>query len=359
MLDRLDAAEADNPTKNKRTMPRVPFRKNDVAIRVYHPGGSVTTSLVTTRNLSAGGISFIYHGFLYKGTRVEIMLKRRLGGDDLISGVVTHSALISRVYHLIGVRFDDKIFPKLYLDPNEWGILDDSAPIDPASLSGTVLHLDDQQIDRALLTHFLKGTRIKLVNASSLEEAIEITKKQPADCILCDLDFSREIPEVVVGALHRVNFNGPITILTAETSPSKLKALRDAGADAVLNKPYDAQRLISLLSTWLGTGVTSEDAIYSTLADKESMQPLISQYIDRVHAMASELRKAMVADKRDRVRAICQSIRGTGAGFGFPYLSEVAHDAVKALDDSTNTSDILMQIQRLESACRRVSMKKP
>lgn len=358
MLDRLDAAESDNPAKNKRLMPRVQFRKNDVALRIYHPGGSMSTSIVSTRNLSAGGISFLYHGFLYKGTRVEIMLKRRLGGDDMICGVVTHSALVTRVYHLIGARFDNKIFPKLYLDPSEWGVLDDSSTVDPSSLTGTVLHLDDQQMDRALLAHFLKGTKVNLLSAAKIDDAVEIMKQHPVDCVLCDLNLAGETAELAMMMLRQVGFNGPIGVLTAESSPSKLKAIRESGAGAVLSKPYDAQRLISLLSTWLSAGATGEDAIYSALADQESMRPLISQYVDRVRMMAGELRKNMIADKREAVRAICQSLKGTGAGFGFPYLSEVAGDAVMALDDASNTSDILMQLQRLEGACRRVSDKK-
>ncbi len=357
MLDRLDAAESDNPAKNKRTMPRVQFRKNDISVRIYHPGGSVSSSVVSTRNLSAGGVSFLYHGFLYKNTRVEIIVKRRLGGDDMICGIVTHCALVNRVYHLIGVRFDNKIFPKLYLDPSEWGVLDDSSTVDPTSLTGTVLHLDDQQIDRSLLAHFLKGTKVNLLSAATIDDAVEMMKEHAVDCVLCDLNLTGETSELAMMMLRQVGFSGPIGVISAETSPARLKAIREGGAGAVLTKPYDAQRLISLLSTWLTAGASGEDAIYSTLANQESMRPLITQYVDRIRVMSGELRKNMIADKHDAVRAICQSIKGTGTGFGFPYLSEVAGDAVKALDDASNTSEILMQLQRLEGACRRVSSK--
>ncbi|MBC7782707.1 MAG: PilZ domain-containing protein [Burkholderiales bacterium] len=132
ILDRLDVQDRSNPARNKRTGQRVVYRKNDVAVRVYHPGGSATSCLVATRNLSSGGASFLYEGFLHRGTRVEIVLLRRVGGHDVARGVVTHCELIARNAHLVGVKFETRIFPKIYLDPEEWGILD-------------VVHLDDER----------------------------------------------------------------------------------------------------------------------------------------------------------------------------------------------------------------------
>jgi hypothetical protein len=122
LLDRLDATDALNPHKNRRRAPRIPYRKNNVTIRIHHPGGSTAASYVSTRNLSDGGISFLYHGFLYKGTHVEVVLTRLTGGEDVHAGVVQHCALVQRMYHLIGVQFTIKIAPELYLrDPSEQG----------------------------------------------------------------------------------------------------------------------------------------------------------------------------------------------------------------------------------------------
>ena len=100
-------------------MTRIPFRRSDVACRIYHPGGSMTTASVATRNLSAGGTSFLYHGFLHKNTKIELVLARRQGSEDVIAGTVTHCQHLVRTYHQIGMKFATKVFPKLYLDPND------------------------------------------------------------------------------------------------------------------------------------------------------------------------------------------------------------------------------------------------
>jgi len=358
MLDRLDASEAENPAKNKRIMPRVVFRKNDVSVRIFHPGGSVATSVVATRNLSAGGLSFLYNGFLHKGTKTEIILRRRLGGDDTISGTITHCALITRAVHLMGVRFEAKIFPKLYLDPSEWGVLDDETQVEPSQLSGTILHIDDQEMDRVLLKHFLKGTKLDVISVGTLEEAIAAIKQRPIDCALCDLNLRSDLTiNAYIPKLREAGYEGPIGIVTAETSPARLREAQDAGAGAMLSKPYEANKLLSLLSTWLSAGASRDECIYSFLSDQESMRPLIAQYVEKVHALNRELRKQIEADKIEAVRQICQTLKGTGSGFGFAQLSEVARDAVTSLDGTCSVAESAMALQRLDGTCRRINVK--
>ncbi len=353
MLDRLDALEDANPAKNKRSLPRVAYRKNDIAVRIYHPGGSMTASFVGTRNLSAGGVSFLYHGFLHKNTKVEIVLHRRVGADDLIRGTVQHCALVDRQFHLIGVRFDQKILPKLYLDPSHWGELDDGSSIDRSRLEGTVLHLDDQEIERMLVAHFLKGTKIKLISSTTVDEALKAIKAEPIDCILCDLLMEGVGGEQAIAKFREGGYSGPIGLVTAETNLARVKKATDAGASAVLSKPFDSGKLTSLLAAWLNAGSTTEEPILSTLNSNAELASLVEQYVGRLHNLARELRKGMEAKNLEAVRQVCQMIKGTGAGFGFAQLSDMARDTVQCLDASSSLANCTIQVQQLESACYR------
>ncbi len=353
MLDRLDAMEINNPSKNKRSVPRIAYRKNDIAVRIYHPGGSMSASFVGTRNLSAGGVSFLYHGFLHRNTKVEIVLHRRVGLDDLIRGTVQHCALVDKQFHLIGVRFDHKILPKLYLDPSEWGDLDDGSSVDRSRLEGTVLHLDDQEIERMLVAHFLKGTQIKLISVSNVNEALKHLKGEPIGCVLCDLLMEGVGGEKAIAMFREAGYAGPIGLVTAETNSDRVKRATDAGATAVLSKPFDAGKLASLLAAWLNAGSTTAEPIVSTLNSNADLAHLVEQYVGRLHNLARELRKAIETKNAEAARQACQTIRGTGTGFGFAVLSDLARDTVQCLDASPSIADCVMQLQQLESACYR------
>ena len=350
LLDRLDKADAENPNKNRRGLPRVCFRKNDIVVRIHHPGGTSVASTVSTRNLSEGGLSFLYNGYLHAKTKVEIVMTRRLGGQDTIAGMVQHCALVHRSIHLIGVKFGNKIFPKLYLNPSDWAELgESSSAVDPKALAGNVLHVSDQEMERVLLGHFLKGTQIVLKTAGTIEEA-KASLKFGIDCILLDLGGK---DAESISALRQAGYVGPIAVLTAESEPAKIKAVQDAGAGAVIGKPYDAQGLLALLASWLSGGTNDSESIRSTLADQEAMQPLIKQYVDKLHLLAKDMRKKYDAGDLPGVRQHYLSIRGTGTSFGFALLSEIARDAVASLDEPRSAQERAMNLQRMEQACRR------
>jgi len=356
IMDRLDQMDADNPAKNRRSMPRVAFRQ-DIAVRIFHPGGSMTASYVITRNLSVGGISFLYHGFLHKNTKVEIVLPRRLGGEDVIGGTIQHCQLINRTFHLMGVRFNAKIFPKLYLDPTEWDELGESTAVEPGQLTGTIVHVDPQEMDRLLLQHYLKGTQIKLLSVPTVDAAVAEIAKQPVDGVLTELAMDGMTISQMIGGYRDAGFGGPIGVLTAESTPAKIKSAQEAGSAAVLGKPYEASKLLSLLGSWLQAGASSAELLYSTLGEQEAMLPLIRQYVQRVRDLMRELHRQMQGGSVESVRTICQTLRGTGAGFGFGRLSEVAKDAVASLDETASIKSSLASLQQLEQTGRRIACK--
>ncbi|HEX8324757.1 MAG TPA: response regulator [Tepidisphaeraceae bacterium] len=356
ILDKLDAADAENPAKNRRAMARVPFRKTDIACRIYHPGGSMAVTSVATRNLSAGGTSFLYHGFLHKNTKVEIVLTRRLGGEDVVAGVVTHCQHLNRAFHLIGVRFNAKIFPKLYVDPSDWNELGDGGPVDPVQLSGTVLHMDEQEMDRVLLKHHLSSTKIDLTSVATMLEATAALKNKAVDCVLCDVAVG-VAPDMVIAAVRAAGFIGPIGVVTAESAPAAQKAILHAGATAVLNKPYEPQKLLSILATWLAAGAGQAERLYSTLPESPATKPLVEQFVQRVGVLVRDLRRGINGEDLKTVRAVCQTLRGTGSGFGFDALSQIAKEAVQTLDETSSVREALVHLQRLELTCRRLSVK--
>lgn len=354
ILDKLDAADAENPAKNRRSMARVPYR-TEVVCRIYHPGGSATASVVATRNISAGGVSFLYNGFLHKNTKVELVLVRRHGGEDIVPGIVTHCLHINRSIHQMGVRFNNKIYPKLYLDPSEWTDLSDGPPVDPSTIAGVVLHLDGQEIDRLLLRHNLAATKIDLVSTSTLEEAATAIKAKQIEVVLMDIMIGDMPAPKVIAAIREAGFNGPIAMLTSETAAATLKAATSAGAAAILGKPYDAQKLLGVLGGWLVVGAVQGEAIYSTLPDSLQTRPLIEQYVQRVRVLLRDLRVAINGEDVKSVRAVCQTLRGTGAGFGFASVSAIAKDAVQTLDETFSLSEAMVHLQRLEQTCLRLS----
>ncbi|MFT3788508.1 MAG: response regulator [Tepidisphaeraceae bacterium] len=354
ILDKLDSVD-DSAFRNRRSSSRCAFRRTDVPVRIHHPGGSTTAKVVYTRNLSASGVGFIYPSFLHTGTRVEAVLKRRLGGDDLLVGKVVFCAHVGGVFHQVGVKFEQKIFPKLYLDPGSYEEGEVEAPSNVAELAGHVLYVDDQELDRALLKHHLKGTKLELTAVTNAKEALVSLGSGKYDLVLCDLNLEGGTGEEAIKRIREQGYRGPICLVTAEHAPARLKAAQEAGAIGVLTKPYEQQKLLAMLGSWLNG--TSGEPIISTLAGQSDVSAILSKFVARVHESAKELQINFESDNIEKLRQMCMAIKGTGSGYGFAALSEAAREAITSIDSTMSVAESAIQIQRLIDMCKRTTDK--
>ncbi len=113
LLDTLDAkgTKADG----KRKSPRYAYRIKSVRVYMQPPGSKdIVAYLVPTRNLSAGGLSFLHGGFVHQGTRCLVQLTRTIDARDDVPGTVVSCRYIEQMVHEVSVRFDRKIDPSAY-----------------------------------------------------------------------------------------------------------------------------------------------------------------------------------------------------------------------------------------------------
>lgn len=279
ILDRLDAAD-DSRFRNRRGQggARLRFRRTDVEIHVRHPGGSISDGTIVTRNLSNSGIGFLYNSFLHVGTEVSIILPRKLGGEDEIEGEVVYCQHIVGKRHQVGVKFAQKIFAKLYL-PDD---VDDAARAAAAALAapfaGSLLLIDGQPMDRALVTHHMRNTAARVSAAESVDAAIAIIRAPGMrfDAVICEIDVNvpgRGIAATVSG-IRSAGHQGAIIVATATKADAMVtRAIREAGATAVITKPYERAELLGVLSQ------TASATVVDTVVKK------VEQTIDDIYGI--------------------------------------------------------------------------
>ncbi len=364
LLDRLDAKDAADNGKSGRRSARITYRRSGVGLLVHHPGGSITERTVLTRDLSAGGLSFIHGGYLHVGTRCDVTLNRYIGGEDTVRGQVQHCDHIAGSWHTVGVKFDRRIFPKLYLDPENANVLEVDAR-NPQTVSGRVLLLDDNELDRRLMQHHLRRTKIELTGVSKLSEACEAlanqSAKNPFVLAIVDLNLAGDEADVPAEEVVRrvLDVAVPrVAACTAESNQETLRRVREAGACGILSKPYDAEKLIASVAGWLAnSGGASSDGekIHSTVSSQAEMRPMVVDFVNNAASLCSDLQSAVTSDNLAKCRALCVSLRGGGTSFGFTPVTEAAAEAVVSLDATMSVAEAAVAIQRLQDICSRLS----
>lgn len=356
ILDRMDQQEVPAKLRNRRNAARHNYRRPVVA-HITQPGGGTMQCSVAPRELSATGMSFLYRGFLHTGTSARLVLQHRNGGSEGVESTVAWCRHIVGPHHLIGVKFRMRLFPGLFAE-----VADDDADerVDPTKLKGSILLIDDQELDRMLFEHHVNTTSLKVKSVGNPKSALEMASKESFDVIVCDLNLGeQQSGEELIKKFLANGYNGTIVALTAENSPARLKTAQAAGAQHVILKPYDPQALLAMIGGMLGRANKADnEPIYSDIAGSPGADALVAHCIEKVRTLAVELHESVVKAELNPVRALCQALKGSGSGFGFPALTEAAKLAVTALDASTDVKKSLDELHRLESVCRRLARGK-
>jgi CheY-like chemotaxis protein len=245
--------------------------------------------------------------------------------------------------------------------------------VDVTRLKGSILIIDDQMMDRSLFIHLLKSSSLRVTEAGTPDEAIALVVRSlgadneksalatgPFDLIVCDLNLGDVPGETVIKQIREKGYRGPLLVMTAETVPERIAAALAAGGTAIFQKPYTAEKLHTAIAAQMGERcMVIDDPIYSPLCADPANRVMVEKYVSQVRLIAAELRKFAGEDNLPQVRVLCQSLKGTGVGYGFPALTDVASAAIVSLDASCSVPESITDLHRLDAICSRLTSAEP
>ncbi len=112
-----------------------------------------------------------------------------------------------------------------------------------------ILVIDDEQINRLLITSVLKAEKYEVFEASSGREGIDKALQIKPDIIVCDMRMP-EIDGMEVLDSVRAEpsmITTPFIFLTSNTDAIDQRVAIKSGANAYLHKPIDREKLIACI----------------------------------------------------------------------------------------------------------------
>ncbi|HHY51198.1 MAG TPA: response regulator [Alphaproteobacteria bacterium] len=112
-----------------------------------------------------------------------------------------------------------------------------------------VLTVDDSRTILAMLHHTLSNAGFEVLQAEDGQQGLAVLEREPVDVIITDInmpvmDGIEFIRQVRASGKHN---SLPILILTTETSQDKRDQGRAAGGTGWIVKPFDPDKLISVI----------------------------------------------------------------------------------------------------------------
>lgn len=356
ILDASDAAKK-NPSL-QRQWRRWVMRNRLAEATIHHPGGTAVRCVVSPRSMSAGGMSLIHGGFVYNGVKIIVHIERLTHEVEHLEGKVVRCRHLGKHLHELGIKFDKQMEPRDFIslgDTEESFLLE---KVDPKSVQGRVLVVEDSRADQRLIAHLLKETEVQVEFIDDASLVVE-TAAQGFDLILLDYHLKDTTGDKVLEKLREAQVMTPVVMVTADETPETARQSRDAGASAMVYKPLTEQILLRALGEFLvlrGGLAVGAGAIMSTRQADEAMKELLETFVTDLDKMADEIAEALKKNDLATIKRLCSEIKGSGASYGFPVLTKAAAFTMRALERSGPGSDTAGEVRRLLEVCRRCSV---
>lgn len=238
----------------------------------------------------------------------------------------------------------------------------DAEPSPPSvSLALRVLLADDSEDNIFLIRSYLRDTGSSVDVAENGESAFEKFRSGEYDVVLMDVQMpvmdgyaaTERIREWEREAGKRPT---PVLALTAYAHPTEIRRSREAGCTAYLAKPIRKKVLLDALQryTTRAQAAGRQPASFATsdVQVDARIRVLIPGYLRARGADAQMLRSALERSDYDEIRTLGHKMHGSGAGYGFPELSDLGERLEQAAEkqDRQAIQDAIAKLsQYLES----------
>jgi two-component system cell cycle response regulator DivK len=117
----------------------------------------------------------------------------------------------------------------------------------------TILYVEDNELNRKMLRHLLRGTSYRLIEAPDGETGMTMAREQHPDLILMDVQLPKISGIEATRALRAEpsTADTPIIAITSFALSGDEQRAKDAGASAYLSKPYSPFTLLGMIQKLL------------------------------------------------------------------------------------------------------------
>ncbi len=352
MLDELDAV-SEGQVNNDRRHTRLRFRKDTVHMKVRQAGGPDRIIKVACRNLSSGGVCILHNAFLHPGSPCAVVLKDLNVGQMVVHGDIVRCQHRRGVIHEIGIKFRKPIDMRSFIEMDQLKETYNFEKFDESEIEGCLVQLDNSALDTKLVQHFLKSTRVRLRQAETMDEAIEMIG-EGCDLIMLDPHACGDEGEKMIRLIRDRGNLTPVVVVSGDSSAAARKRWLDSGANGYLTKPFEQHRFLQAMAEFLINGREElNSASNAKLMEDSGSQMFNEEFTTELRSVTNELTEGLSERDPKRCQGACFRIVGAAPYSGHASLARAAEDAAKAIT-AGGIEEAVEGIQTVLDACQAI-----
>ncbi|GIW73566.1 MAG: hypothetical protein KatS3mg103_0088 [Phycisphaerales bacterium] len=326
-----------------------------VVLSVIHPGGTHSSAEGMVYDIGPGGAGLLYPGFLYVDAECMLHMKTTNQEPVMLDATVAWCRFLSRGIHCVGLKWRERIDVRRFVPSSMWSEL--SSVHDEhlkAEISGRVLCIGAAALEVELVRLFLSNMPVEVQAVDSGGAAIDTLHQASFDLLILDGENDEIQAEDLLARLRQEGFAEPALILTDRRSAQPVSP-----GDSVryVPKPLEADVVLAAVREIMlahANPMHGSGPIESSLAKDPKMASAIAGFVKHAKAQIDTIRGGLKSDNFAEVRKAVVLLHNTASGFGFGVLTDVAGEAIKALDASGSALEAAPTLKLLVRVLERL-----
>jgi signal transduction histidine kinase/DNA-binding NarL/FixJ family response regulator len=194
-----------------------------------------------------------------------------------------------------------------------------------------ILLADDSEDNRFLILSYLKLSGSAIDVAENGAVAVELFQAGQYDIVLMDVEMPVMDGYAATRAIRAIEqIRGaaatPVLALTAHALAGMAQRSVEAGFTEVLTKPIRRVTLLEALAKYPNSesSRTSDSGVpVVKILVEEGLEDVAPGYLAKRRAEVAAYREALAQNNMDTIKKMAHRMKGTGAGYGFPVLTEL------------------------------------
>lgn len=191
-----------------------------------------------------------------------------------------------------------------------------------------VLVVDDSEIILKSVKNVFEELNFEVITCHDGLEGIEKAAEVKPDLIFLDLMMPQldGIKMLQVKKVLKDIAGIPVIVISANTARSNVMAAMEAGADRVLSKPLNKEKLISEVNDLLGTKISSEETnkSFKDSDNKNIKNELAKYFVNSFPAKKQAIVDAIKDQNNVQLKSLIHEIKGAGGTMGYPSLTDIS-----------------------------------
>jgi signal transduction histidine kinase/CheY-like chemotaxis protein/HPt (histidine-containing phosphotransfer) domain-containing protein len=193
------------------------------------------------------------------------------------------------------------------------------------TLQGHILLAEDSKDNQRLVTALSESTGARITVVEDGQQAVTTALSGDYSMVLMDMQMPVMGGLDAIRILRQAGFMRPIVAFTANVMKEEVDQYQIAGCNGYLTKPIDRAKFYQTLAEHLpqasaGARKHGAEGFFESAAYKG----LVAQFVAGLPKRMEEIDQAMTKNELDAVRIIAHTLKGSGASFGYPQLTEPA-----------------------------------